>query len=330
MKRKSCLTLCGILYAALFVNAVSAQAGDGRAEKSLADSLSVNQRGSTVGSPDNRFTIQNEPFELRFADMDANSGAFIYVSREPKDIPVLPLAADESEFFCVGHTVIRDRSEKDVTLYFDSERKNTYVGFAGLVGEDGVARVRIGGFAETANADAPSRELHCAVYVDRNGNKLIEPAEVAQFSIVVEGQGPLFGKKIYISTMGYWVTSFNSRPADYRVYKITSKDGYERFKREVTPMTSNYSFFFEEKGGSALVSECFYIVHSPVTKEAFLDQPYKYAGRSELVFEVVPSSRKQGGEYIAARNYQVKRNQDVLRICVLENGRMIYPTVYEY
>jgi len=330
MRKGSRFISCGILQAALFVSAVSAQAGGAGTGTSLADSLSVSQRGVAVNSPDNRFTIQNEPFELRFADMDADSGAFIYVSRDPKTLPALPLASDESEFFCVGHTVARDRSEKDATLYFDSERKNNYVGFEGIVGADGVARVRVGGFAETTNLAASPRELYCAAYVDRNGDRLIDPSEVVLFSLVIEGQGSLFGKKVYVSTMGYWVPSFVFSPTDYSVYKITSVDGYERFKREVTSMTSNYKFFFEEKGGAALDDECFYIVHSPVTTETFLNQPYKYAGGSELVFEVVPSTRKLNCEYIAARNYRVKRSQDVLRICVLENGRMIYPTVYEY
>jgi hypothetical protein len=32
-------------------------------------------------------------------------------------------------------------------------------------------------------------------------------------------------------------------------------------------MTSNYTFFFEEKGGAALDDECFYIVHSRLPRK---------------------------------------------------------------
>ena len=306
-----CVLLCSF---ATFKHVENADSKNSYSIK-LDDAFSVSENEYSVGGIFN-FTVEAEK---------PVKGVHIILSREKLQLhDYIGKEADETPF-SAGNMIITDRTEPRI-LYFNSDLINNYLSPKENT-ESTNFSVKIKGFAETDDSN-PIDKLFCFGFCDLNKNGIIEQDELKQIIINVNPAFSLTDEKIYVSTVGYRVKTYSKIEDTYVIYKINSFVGFNKFKATVTPQVSNFDMLFENESQFKNVN--YYIVHSPVTTNKFLAQPYKYARSNILIFDVMEDTKNSSTNYIAARNYQVKKTKDILRICINISGKIIFPEIIEY
>lgn len=281
----------------------------------LDEEFSVSENEYSVGENFNFIVEAKEPIK----------GIHIILSREKlQPRQYIGKEIDETPF-SVGNMIIMDKTEPKI-LYFNSDLVNNYL-FPKENTESTSFSIKIKSFAETDNSKSFDK-LFCYGFCDLNKNRIIESDELKQIIINVNPSFSLTDEKIYISTVGYKAKTYSEVAETYVIYKINSFIGFTKFKATVTPYVSNFDMLF--KNESPFKDVNYYIVHSPVTTNKVLNQPYKYAMSNLLIFDVTEDIKDSKTGYIAARNYQVKKTKDILRICINISGKIIFPEIIEY
>ena len=305
------------------------------ADKQLDNLLSIEQDNKKISAKASLYEILNKTFDIKVTNIKESDGIQIFISTDKKTINFskgsIPL--DDTDIFAYGNSVANEADEKtkEISLYFDSERITNYLSEDRRINQGDSAIVRVGGLGNEINTTAQIQNLYFIVFIDFNENKSIEKNEVIHFQLKIKGSGPLFTGKVYVSTIGYYVTNFKKQANDdYKLYKITNKSGLERFMKEVTNDIRYLEYLLNDDEASTFKKHNYYIIHSPVTSTLFLDQPYRYSDKKQLIFDVVPSSEQVNKEYIAARNYKIEKKQDILTIYVNDNGKLIVPKLHTY
>lgn len=294
-------------------------------------SIVIKQNGNEVNVVNNEFIIKNSYFSIELANITRETNVHIFISRNEIIKETVGVNLKNSKFFSVASSIAlpRDYIKDELVLYFDSLRVNNVISEDMRKFENGKTIINISGFANLDNSNIPISKLFVALFFDLNTNNIIDDNEIAYLILQITGTGTLFNKKIYISTSGYWIKNINLEQANnYRLYKITSFEGLDKYKKEITGNISNLEFWIDN---NKLFDEYnIYILQSPTTMDLFLDQPYKYSNERYLIFDIISSPVKKNYYYIAGRNYFVEKNNDNLTILVNNNGIKIIPDLFIY
>lgn len=252
-------------------------------------------------------------------------GIFIVITPNKLEIENFIGKKADDTIFSIGNMLIKDKS-KEIVLYYNANLVNNYLYSNEKDGSTHFS-IPIKGILSMDSSEN-NLKLFCYTFNDLNNDSKIEGDEIQNIIINYSISENLKDEKIYISTVGYRAKKFKNVANDYIVYKITSYENFQKFKDNITQNVSNFDLLFEKKENFKNDIH-YYIIHSPITNNLFLSQPYKYVNSNLLIFDV-DSKENTESEYIAARNYMVKEKDDNLKICININGKLIFPTVIEY
>ena len=253
------------------------------------------------------------------------NGVFVVITPNKLEFENLIGKNPDNTIFSVGNMLIKEKSTETI-LYYNTNLVNNYLSANDENGSTNFS-IPIKGIL-SMNSSQNNLKLFCYSFCDLNNNSKIEKNEIQIIIINYSISDNIKNEKIHISTVGYKVKSLKKIENDYIIYKIKSYENFIKFKANVTPNVSNFDLLFDKKADFKNDVN-YYIIHSPITKNIFLSQPYKYVNSDLLIFDA-ESNENSDVEYVAARNYMVKKNDDTLKICINLNGKLIFPTLIEY
>lgn len=136
-------------------------------------------------------------------------------------------------------------------------------------------------------------------------------------------------KKIYVSTIGlpFYPKENGEAKADFLLYRIDSPEMSSRLLRRLVQLIENsprnqkqFDFLQRVLSVRNYSKERVYIVVSPAAKGMKIEQPYRFAKKSELFFGAVIETKKDQ-EFLYLRVYDVDRKNDSLKKVLIYSGK---------
>lgn len=274
---------------------------------------------------DNEYSI-NENFNFIVKSEKPIKGIFVVISPKQLEIDKFIGKEIDNTIFSLGNMLIKDKNEEETVLFYNDNLVNIYLSSNEAQGSTSFS-IPIKGILSQDSSDN-NLKLFCYAFNDLNNNAKIDEAEIQSLIINYCISEDMNDVKIYISTVGYKVRNYKNIFNDYTVYKINSYEKLQKFKDDICQKVANFDSIFVSKDDFKNNIHL-YIIHSPVTNNIFLSQPYKFANSNLLIFDVEIQENNEN-EYIAARNYMVMEKNDNLKICINKNGKLFFPLVIEY
>jgi hypothetical protein len=291
--------------------------------------IQIEQNNQINNGSDDYFIIEDNKFNLIISN--ANDKAihiFVYHNNQMFTKYQYPIHCEDTVTFHPATALINNNDENnEMTLYINKEMQHNVITPEKRITNRNKSIIKIKDI--TDGDDRFNGTLYVTVFIDYNGNGIIEQNETGNISIFINKSQDtiLFRARVYISTMGYWIKDiqYPVYGREYFYVKITNEYEKERFLELFGKDYYNGPYRTDKQiRGIDYSKYNMYIIFTPITNEIELyNNPHHYNGEHKLIFDININKQSNRGTYVFARNYDVEKSNDRYEIWINNYGQLI-------
>lgn len=301
-------------------------------ENSLSECISIKEGNKNFNISENASIILDSyNFDICIDNISIKQAVFLfaYHNTDYMNKYSFPIDADKTEIFCTGSGMAEFDldHEKGYSLGINKPFSFHYLFERRRINKENSCIIPVRKLIDPAGKFTD--KLCLSIFVDYNGNRIIEENEYAaieiSFSPLVSFDVNDFSEENrgYNYADGKTVKRNNYNNKNYQVYKITSEKGFEKFirltKKNFLGKTPRDYFlhYFDQKN---LEDRDIYLLMAP-NNLSFKENPFRIIGRKTVFFEVIKAPENK--DPVSIITLEKEKNDEDFQISFLIDGEII-------